>query len=186
MFVALRPLYRLSSDMAVDLLNLLLFLLPTIINEAAAACGPGAYYNASGSVEIPFPQPPTSSGVPDNYTLFTRLAFPSGPHGLSQSFGAVNASGYPVLDLSLDYQGCLLVLEGSSFQATKDHVNAPNKASCEAALSQDCIDDIIESANERANQISRDNGTTNWKCHISMPSKCNKIDSKYSSKYNAA
>lgn len=167
-----------------SLLNLLLVVSPTLISEAAAGCGPGYYYNASGSVEIPFPQPPSSSpsDPSGNYSLFTHLTFP-GPRGLNQSFGAVNASGYPLLDIPLDYQGCLFTWNGSPFPATQDHVNVPNNSSCQAALSQDCIDSIVESASGQANQLSRENQAGGGKCWIPSSSKCGKFVTVFSGKY---
>lgn len=167
-------------------LNLLLLASSTL---ASAATCELVHYNASGSVNLPFPQPPTSSpsDPSGNYTLFTQLFFPAGPLGLKQSFRAASASGYAVDNKSLDYEGCIIAFDGSSWPVTQGRINEPDQASCQSAFSSDCISKIISYANETASGFSQQNMLASTVCGQFTTPECAEVGATYSSsKYTTA
>lgn len=169
------------------LLSLLLVELSTSVS--AATCGPG-YYNASGSVNLPFPQPPnlSPSDPSGNYTLSIQLSFPAGPLGLTQFFRAINASGSAVYQEPLNYEGCFIVFSGQGWPSTQGHINEPDQSSCQSAFSSDCISETISDASNTANELSQQNRLeSGMSCSRFTPPNCVKAGSLFSSsKYKAA
>lgn len=167
-------------------LSLLLVASSTLVS--AETCGP-VHYNASGSVNLPFPHPPTSSpsDPSGNYTLSTQLSFPAGSLGLNQSFRAVSASGYVVDNKPVDYEGCIIAFGDSSWPVTQGHINEPDQASCQSAFSSDCISKIVSYASETASGFSQQNMLANRVCGQFTTPKCAEVGAMYSSgNYTAA
>lgn len=166
------------------LLSLFLAASSTVVS--AAVCGPG-HYNASGSVNVPFPRPPASSpsDPSGNYTLSTELSFP-GPLGFSQAFRATSASGHGIFEESLNYEGCFMVL-GGSWPATQGHINEADQSSCQSAFSSGCISNIISNARSTATAFSQQHRLAGFNCGDFTPPNCaNAADAFSSGKYTAA
>lgn len=149
------------------LTNFLLFLLawqldsPSTMGLCDASCQPSTGgFNASGSVSVPYPQPPIS-GSPNtpsgNYTLSTYIFDDQNNAGsINQSFAATNSKGEAIISEKFAYQGCILaLLYTSPAPTTKGHINDATDASCESALSSTCISSILNYINFTAQGLSQ-------------------------------
>lgn len=120
------------------------------------------HYDASGSVSIPFPQPPNASldSPTGNFTLSTYLELnASNPGTLSiNDYFSTTSAGWPVQARTYDYQGCIIrPVSGKPLPSTKNHINEAGPASCSAALSSGCISELMTNIQSTARSFSQQN-----------------------------
>ncbi|KAJ5804936.1 hypothetical protein N7474_010823 [Penicillium riverlandense] len=119
-----------------------------ILASAQASCAQIPNYNLSGTVSIPYPQPPGVPGPSGNFTVseyvyfnnHTGQAYPMS----SMTITAENSSGKPIIYDSFPYKGCALFIGmlNSQHPPTKGHLNDGSEESCISAISEKCIQNV--------------------------------------------
>lgn len=153
------------------------------------------HYDASGSVSIPFPQPPNASAdsPTGDFTFSNYLelnATNPGALSINDHFTTTTSAGWPVQARTYDYQGCIIrPVSAKPLPSTKDHINEAGPASCSAALSSGCISEMMTTVQSTARSFSQQNFHMNpaTLCTqlYSFPKKCGMEDTLTAREYKS-